>query len=167
MQDMLIRDYKITLEIPGCNPGGGHYHAFVQLRDQDDITEALPYLNAALDKFTDYYHREKILTWTSAGIRYAFRPREIGIAPVRNHEEACTLANNIIATVNAIWQRRHQIQPNIEGRKCLPKVLDIYKMLPRTNCRKCGFATCMAFAAAVREDAGKTSLCPYIQMEQP
>jgi ArsR family metal-binding transcriptional regulator len=161
MQQPLIEDYEMKLEIPGCNPGGGHYHAFLQLRG--DITEVLPYLNAALGNFTDYYHQDGILIWTSQGKRYAFRPREIGMAPVRDHEEACELANGIIAMVNDIWQRRHQIKPNFEGGQLLPNMLDIYKLLPRTNCRECGFPTCMAFAVALREDAAKSSLCPYFQ----
>lgn len=38
MQHLLIKDCEIKLEIPGCNPGGGHYHAFIQLCD-DIFTE--------------------------------------------------------------------------------------------------------------------------------
>ncbi len=34
--------------------------------------------------------------------------------------------------------------------------LDIYKLLPKTNCKKCGFPTCLAFAMALA--AKKTSL---------
>ncbi|MDD5688452.1 MAG: acetyl-CoA decarbonylase/synthase complex subunit gamma [Elusimicrobia bacterium] len=40
--------------------------------------------------------------------------------------------------------------------------LDIYKNLPKTNCKKCGFPTCLAFAMALA--AKKTSLdkCPDV-----
>ncbi len=40
--------------------------------------------------------------------------------------------------------------------------LDIYKLLPKTNCKKCGFATCLAFAMALA--AKKTALekCPDV-----
>ncbi|MFN3966654.1 MAG: acetyl-CoA decarbonylase/synthase complex subunit gamma [Endomicrobiia bacterium] len=43
--------------------------------------------------------------------------------------------------------------------------LDIYKLLPRTNCKKCGFPTCLAFAMALA--AKKTSLdkCPDVTEE--
>ena len=43
--------------------------------------------------------------------------------------------------------------------------LDIYKHLPKTNCKECGFPTCLAFAmqlAAKKVDLGK---CPYITEE--
>ncbi|MBO8129099.1 MAG: acetyl-CoA decarbonylase/synthase complex subunit gamma [Peptococcaceae bacterium] len=43
--------------------------------------------------------------------------------------------------------------------------LAIYKMLPKTNCKECGQATCLAFAMQLA--AGKTSLdkCPYVSDE--
>ncbi len=43
--------------------------------------------------------------------------------------------------------------------------LQIYKFLPKTNCRKCGFPTCLAFAMALAQ--GKISLnrCPDISEE--
>ena len=40
--------------------------------------------------------------------------------------------------------------------------LEIFKHLPKTNCKKCGFPTCLAFAMALAN--GKTSLdnCPDV-----
>ncbi|MDD4894793.1 MAG: (Fe-S)-binding protein, partial [Candidatus Omnitrophica bacterium] len=31
--------------------------------------------------------------------------------------------------------------------------LDIYKLLPKTNCRECGFVTCLAFAMQLAKKA--------------
>ena len=43
--------------------------------------------------------------------------------------------------------------------------LEIFKHLPKTNCKECGFPTCLAFAMALA--SGKTSLdlCPYVTEE--
>ncbi|HCJ10571.1 MAG TPA: acetyl-CoA decarbonylase/synthase complex subunit gamma, partial [Clostridiales bacterium] len=43
--------------------------------------------------------------------------------------------------------------------------LDIFKLLPKTNCGECGVPTCLAFAMALA--AGKTSLeaCPHVSEE--
>jgi len=43
--------------------------------------------------------------------------------------------------------------------------LEIYKQLPKTNCKECGSPTCLAFAMALA--AGKASLdaCPYVTDE--
>ncbi|MDD5595338.1 MAG: acetyl-CoA decarbonylase/synthase complex subunit gamma [Candidatus Omnitrophica bacterium] len=40
--------------------------------------------------------------------------------------------------------------------------LDIYKLLPKTNCRKCGFATCLAFAMQLAKKAVSIDKCPYL-----
>ncbi|MHC1744508.1 MAG: (Fe-S)-binding protein [Syntrophobacteraceae bacterium] len=47
-----------------------------------------------------------------------------------------------------------EIDPNFKSFSPL-SVLDVLRLLPRMNCRQCGFATCMAFAAALSR--GKTS----------
>lgn len=43
--------------------------------------------------------------------------------------------------------------------------LDIYKLLPKTNCRKCGFPTCLAFAMQLAKKAVDLSKCPEITKE--
>jgi len=40
--------------------------------------------------------------------------------------------------------------------------LEIYKLLPKTNCRKCGFPTCLAFAMALAKKQVDLSKCPDI-----
>ncbi len=40
--------------------------------------------------------------------------------------------------------------------------LDVYKILPKTNCGKCLLSTCMAFAAAVIKQEKKLADCPYL-----
>jgi acetyl-CoA decarbonylase/synthase complex subunit gamma len=43
--------------------------------------------------------------------------------------------------------------------------LDIYKQLPRTNCKKCGFPTCMAFAMQVAAKQKAMTDCPDLSEE--
>ncbi|MDD2680258.1 MAG: acetyl-CoA decarbonylase/synthase complex subunit gamma [Candidatus Omnitrophica bacterium] len=43
--------------------------------------------------------------------------------------------------------------------------LDIYKLLPKTNCRECGFATCLAFAMQLAKKAVGIDKCPYLTAE--
>ena len=43
--------------------------------------------------------------------------------------------------------------------------LDIFKALPKTNCRDCGEASCLAFAAAVIKKHTQLSLCPHLDRE--
>jgi ArsR family metal-binding transcriptional regulator len=163
MPQSLIHRYEIRLASPECYPGSDRLRAFVNL--EDDISEVLPYLNAELGGF-DYHDHDKILIWGNNGKIYAFRPHEIAVAPVLDNDEARELTNSIIHRVNDIWQRRDKIKPNFEGRKRPPNVLDIYKLLPKTNCEECGSLTCMAFAATLRNDSTKSPLCPYLSEQE-
>jgi acetyl-CoA decarbonylase/synthase complex subunit gamma len=43
--------------------------------------------------------------------------------------------------------------------------LDIYKLLPKTNCRECGFVTCLAFAMQLAKRAVSIDKCPYLTEE--
>ena len=40
--------------------------------------------------------------------------------------------------------------------------LDIYKLLPKTNCKACGFATCLAFAMALAQKKVSLDKCPKV-----
>ncbi|MBA2858054.1 acetyl-CoA decarbonylase/synthase complex subunit gamma [Methanococcus maripaludis] len=41
--------------------------------------------------------------------------------------------------------------------------MDIYKLLPKTNCGKCGEASCMAFAAKLSQKEAELSACPQLK----
>ncbi len=43
--------------------------------------------------------------------------------------------------------------------------LDIYKLLPKTNCKKCGFPTCLAFAMALAGKKVSLDQCPDVSEE--
>ncbi len=43
--------------------------------------------------------------------------------------------------------------------------IEIYKYLPKTNCKKCGFPTCLAFAMKVAQKQADISLCPELSPE--
>jgi hypothetical protein len=43
--------------------------------------------------------------------------------------------------------------------------MHLYMLTPRTNCRECGFETCLAFATQVIVGQGDLDLCPYLDQE--
>jgi acetyl-CoA decarbonylase/synthase complex subunit gamma len=43
--------------------------------------------------------------------------------------------------------------------------IEIYKLLPQTNCKDCGFPTCLAFAMKLAAKQVELSLCPHIADE--
>ncbi len=40
--------------------------------------------------------------------------------------------------------------------------LEIYKLLPKTNCKECGFPTCLAFAMKLAAKQAELKQCPYV-----
>jgi len=47
----------------------------------------------------------------------------------------------------------------------LKSAIDVYKLLAKSNCRECGMAACMAFAAAVFKGERALSGCPHLDKE--
>lgn len=45
------------------------------------------------------------------------------------------------------------------------KALDIYKLLPKTNCKKCGYPTCLAFAMKLATGKADVNQCPDLDEE--
>jgi acetyl-CoA decarbonylase/synthase complex subunit gamma len=43
--------------------------------------------------------------------------------------------------------------------------IEIYKLLPKTNCKDCDFPTCMAFALKLAAKQVELSLCPHVSDE--
>lgn len=43
--------------------------------------------------------------------------------------------------------------------------IQIYKMLPQTNCKECGFPTCLAFAMKLAQKQVELALCPTVSEE--
>ena len=44
-------------------------------------------------------------------------------------------------------------------------MIEILKLLPKTNCKECGFPTCMVFASLVAEGGRDPSDCAQLGME--
>ena len=43
--------------------------------------------------------------------------------------------------------------------------MDLFKVLPKTNCRECGSSTCLAFSVLVFKGENSASDCPYLSEE--
>ena len=54
-----------------------------------------------------------------------------------NEADADKILEWLKREINEAWENRDNIQPSFEGAP-KPKVIEILKLLPRTNCRDCG-----------------------------
>jgi len=66
--------------------------------------------------------------------------------------------------INGASEKKDEIEPKDEGAP-KAKLLEILKLLPKTNCRECGQPTCMVFAARIIEGAKGPEDCPHLEKE--
>jgi ArsR family metal-binding transcriptional regulator len=154
----LITDYRFELVEDHHSPGSGRYGVRVIL--PTDISTSFPYLNTVLNE-TLYDHENSILIGTNNQRRYAFRPHEIQAGMVKDPSEAPKIADEVIELVNRVWEEHEHITPRLKERK-LPTVYEIYKLLPGTNCKECGYPTCLACAADMRNGVISLEECPLL-----
>ena len=161
--DILINDYTMELVERACEPGSFEYK--IELTLPNDVSQVLPYINAAADSI-DYLHNEKFLSFHHSDIFCSMRPNLITIAMAHSREEALQMIDIIISAINDIWRRRGDIEPKFTGKKAKPPNLSVYKLLPRTNCKECGLATCMAFANALINNQAQIDVCPSLSQDE-
>ncbi|MCM8771448.1 MAG: Fe-S cluster protein, partial [Candidatus Omnitrophica bacterium] len=68
------------------------------------------------------------------------------------------ILNEIKGLINKTYQNRDKIKPNYEE-KIKVTALQIYGWLPKTNCKACGEATCLAFAVKLLLGEQKLENC--------
>ena len=129
-----------------------------------DISPAFPYINAELGGWDYDQPNQVLLLKLSAGKWITLHPQKIAMRGIRDLDEAHALLAWIQAQVNDIHERRDQIIPRYTSQAGL-KVMEILKLLPMTSCKGCGYATCMAFAAALREGEITLNDCPPVWEE--
>jgi len=156
--DRIIDKYEIKLVEAGCAPGSGRYGVRVSL--EEDISTVMPYLNAVMDD-PRYDHDNRVLIIREPEQAYAIRPREISIARTDNWQQAQEIAAELVTKINHIWQERDGITPSLKERR-IPAVIDIFKLLPQTNCKECGYHTCLAFAADLCKGKMFPGNCPSL-----
>ena len=162
MEYELINHWNYELSEPPCTPGSGRYGVRITL--QDDISAVFPYLNSILEE-TVYDHANKVLIGRDGQRLYAFRPQEIQVSGIDETTQVSMVAKAAIELVNRIWRIHPTIKPRFTERK-LPAAFDIYRYLPKTNCRKCGYATCLVFAEELRQRKCSINKCPLLSQPE-
>jgi ArsR family metal-binding transcriptional regulator len=130
-----------------------------------DISPSLPYVNAELGGWDYNQTNQVLLLKLSDGKWITLHPHKIAIRGARDLEECHALLKWIKGQINDIYERRETITPRYVSQAGL-KIMEILKLLPITNCKVCGYATCMAYAAALREGEISLNDCPALWEEK-
>jgi ArsR family metal-binding transcriptional regulator len=122
-----------------------------------NVSDALPYINGAMPQAC-FNAGPCTLTFMDGARMVTIYPRRIAIGKADGLVDSWRTLEKIRLLVNRTWARRAGIVPLYE-RRSKPPALEIYKRLPRTNCRQCGEQTCMAFAVSVWQGHAVPSQC--------
>ena len=111
------------------------------------LDEVLPYL-ATLPSIIAWNPQALTLTFRRPrGLMTLYRDK-VNITQVKDTAEGLELLDALKEAINAVWERRAAFGGR-DGPQTCPRHLDIWELLPRTNCRQCGEATCLAFAVGL------------------
>ncbi len=108
------------------------------------LDEVLPYL-ATLPNVISYNPEAFTLTLRRHPGFISLYSEKAYITKVKDTEEGLELFKALVDAINATWDHREELVA-MTARKHAPRPLDIWTLLPQSNCKKCGEATCMAFA---------------------
>lgn len=158
----MLKSFRLEIFNSKCQPRAMFVHCFAHL-DQD-VSEALPYLNSVLGGF-EYVKDSPSVTFRSQGKLITVHGRKIAINALKDEYEARKIVEWLKREINDAWDKRNEIEPSYQGMP-KPKIIEILKLLPQTNCRECGASTCMVFATKVAEGVKGSIDCPQMNDEQ-
>ena len=158
---MLLKGYRKEITRPECRREALSLHCIAHL-DQD-ISKVLPYLNAKLGG-DQYLKDPPSLTFKNQGKLITLHPQMIAINALRDEAEADKILEWLKQEINEAWEKRDGIDPSFDTPE-KPRILEILKLLPKTNCRECGQPTCMVFATHVAEGGRGLEDCPPLSEE--
>ncbi len=123
-----------------------------------DISAVFPYLNGVL-KRAIYLKEPPFMRFKFDDVLCAVHPSYVAAFPFSDRSSAEVFAGRFIDFVNDVHDRRESLRPNHKIHNPV-SVVDVIKILPKTNCGRCGYPTCMAFAGAIRTGRAIPNQCP-------
>lgn len=129
-----------------------------------DISEVMPYLNAVV-KGALYTPNIPSLGFPLGYRMITLYGTRLAVGKTDEIVDSWGTMARVKDLINETWARRAGIEPCTEQRE-KPQPLEIYKRLPRTNCRECGEPTCMAFAARLSRAEADLTQCPHMYREE-
>ncbi len=125
------------------------------------LDEVIPYL-ATLPGIIAYNPETFTLTFRRQPGFLTIYPEQVMITQVKDADEGLELLSALKEAVNSVWEQRNLLTP-VTTRRSSARPLDIWKLLPQTNCGKCGETTCMAFAFLLIQGKKTLDKCPSLE----
>lgn len=125
-----------------------------------DISELFPYINSYI-KSCLYNNKSQNITFTYEGKIITIFKESLTITKLINETDAYEMMDYVKIIINKIYNDKEHIEPSYEMNK-LPSPIELYKLLPKLNCKKCGEATCMSFANKLLNGQSRLKKCLHL-----
>ncbi len=142
-------------------PGAQSIHCYAHL--DENIEEVLPFLNAELGG-DSYTQDPPSVTFKVHGKLITVNPRKIAVNALKDESEADKILSWLQREINDVWDRHDEIEPSYKS-VSKPVILEILKLLPKTNCKECRELTCLVFATRIADGARDQNDCPILEAE--
>lgn len=150
-------DYKI-IGIGPCLADGSQFRVTALL--SGDITELMPYLNASM-KFCAYEPFVPVLTLKCKGSPVVLHPDRAIAGKLREVDDAEEILDALVDFINRVEDQKERLRPEHLPKE-LPQPMEIYPLLPRTDCGACGEKTCLAFIVQLVKGEKAAEGCPHL-----
>jgi ArsR family metal-binding transcriptional regulator len=160
LQKMFLDSIALTKTLPCLAEPG---RIIVIGKPNRPLDEVIPYL-ATLPGVIAYNPETRTLTFRRPHGFMTLYPDKVYITQVVDTVEGLELFEALKEAVNAVWEKRAELVA-VTAKKRAPRHLDIWELLPRTNCKQCGEASCLAFAVAVLQHNRLLSECAPLQSD--
>jgi ArsR family metal-binding transcriptional regulator len=127
------------------------------------LTEVLPYL-ATLPGIIAWNPEACTLTFRRPHGFMTLYSDKVYITQIKDVAEGMELLDALTEAVNEVWEKRSELIA-LTTKKRAPHHLDLWELLPRTNCKQCGEATCMAFAVGLLQQNRELAECPVLMAD--
>lgn len=125
-----------------------------------DVSQLFPYINGVINDAM-YFEKPHHIRFSLDGFICTLYHDTVNVRFFEDREQTLTFIIHLIDFLNTLYRGNDSLSPNHKKYTSV-SALDVFKLLPQTSCRECGFKTCMAFALAVSKNQAIPEQCPGI-----
>jgi ArsR family metal-binding transcriptional regulator len=156
-----LESFTLTRTLPCLAEPG---RIIVIAKPDSSLDEVIPYL-ATLPGVIAYNSKTLTLTFRRPRGFMTLYVDRVNITQVKDTQEGLELLEALKDAVNMVWEKRLELVA-VTKSKSSPNHLDIWALLPQTNCKQCGEATCLAFAVGLMQQKRELAECTPLQIEE-
>ncbi len=134
---------------------------YAHFKTDANFSRLLPFLQSVTESAIRFENPDHLQFRMDGVFCALYPPDRVAARFFYDRQDAISFAGRVIDLLNDVEERKSEIKPLFYSHR-RPQVPEILRLLPLTNCGRCGFPTCMAFAGAVSRMKNRLSECRFL-----